>query len=288
MWQYQLNATYYGDDFEMNDLGFLQRNDWLELFGRVRRDVLSYPPDSPLRSAYYEFRLGHQENTDGDNLPTRAAVNGSWTFRDTREIRAEAAYQPDAKDDLITRGNGILEMDAQQEFEVRYLNPRGGRFTYDVGYEAETAGTDEFAHEFDISYQWYITDRLTFSGDVAYTYYNEWLLWDFRTEQLATYEADLYDTSLRLDWYPASNQEVRVKFQWVGVEADARRGYGLSNGGRLQPSDIPVDDFSISDTAVQIRYRYEIAPLSDFFLVYTRGGYWEDESTGESAFRAVQ
>ena len=103
-------------------------------------------------------------------------------------------------------------------------------------------------------------------------------------EQLATYEADLYDTSLRFDWYPASNQEVRVKFQWVGVEADARRGYRLSNGGRLQPSDVPVDDFSISDTAVQIRYRYEIAPLSDFFLVYTRGGYWEEESTGESAF----
>jgi hypothetical protein len=283
-WQYQLNGTYYGDDFEMNDLGFLQRNDWLELFGRVRYDVLSYPADSRLRSAYYELKLGHQENTDGDNLPSRVLVDGSWTLRDTRELKLIVGYQPDSKDDLITRGNGILKMDAQRNLELRYLNPRGRRFTFDVGYKAETAGTDEFSHQIDFSPQWYITDRLTLSGEASYTYYEDWLLWDFRSQQLATYETDLYDLNLKLDWYPAPRQELRVKFQWVGVEADARRGYGLSNSGRLQPSGVPVDDFSISDMAIQVRYRYELAPLSEFFLVYTRGGYWEDEDTGESAF----
>jgi len=31
------------------------------------------------------------------------------------------------------------------------------------------------------------------------------------------------------------------------------------------------DDFAISRITAQLRYRWEIAPLSDLFLVYTRG-----------------
>ena len=32
------------------------------------------------------------------------------------------------------------------------------------------------------------------------------------------------------------------------------------------------DDFAISRMSFQARYRWEIAPLSDLFFVYTRGG----------------
>jgi hypothetical protein len=133
--------------------------------------------------------------------------------------------------------------------------------------------------------QLYLTDRVTLSGEASYTWFDEWLLWDFASEQLATYEADLYDINLKLDWYPSTRQEVRIKLQWVGVQADAREGFRLDNGGNMQPSEIPVDDFSVSDTALQIRYRYEMAPLSDFYLVYTRGGYWDDEDTSGSAYK---
>ena len=123
---------------------------------------------------------------------------------------------------------------------------------------------------------------MTLSGSVAYTWFEEWLLWDFRSQQLVTYESDLYDFDVKLDWYPDSRQEVRVKFQWVGVKSDALQGYGLDGDGRLNPSDVPVEDFSLSDTAVQVRYRYELAPLSEIFLVYTRGGFQESEDTGDS------
>lgn len=33
-----------------------------------------------------------------------------------------------------------------------------------------------------------------------------------------------------------------------------------------------VDDFAMVNFGVQFRYRYEIAPLSDFYFVYSRGG----------------
>ena len=44
------------------------------------------------------------------------------------------------------------------------------------------------------------------------------------------------------------------------------------------------DDFIISRMTFQARYRWEIAPLSDLFFVYTRGGNlartFEDDYTG--------
>ena len=90
--------------------------------------------------------------------------------------------------------------------------------------------------------------------------------------------------NVNLDWYPDSRQEVRVKFQWAGVSSESLQGYGLASNGDLVNSNRPVDDFSVSDTALQIRYRYRIAPLSDFYLVYTRGGVGGDDMNTEGAW----
>lgn len=281
-WQYRLNFTAYGDEFEMNDVGFLKRNDWRELFGRVRHDINSYPSTSPLQSSYWEFNSGYQENTDGDRLPAWIEVQRYFVFKSTRELSLEAGYQMSSHDDLITRGNGQLKMEEQQWYEIKYLNARGGRLTFGLDYEMETAGTDEFAHLFTFRPQFYATESMTLSAEMAYKYYKEWLLWDFRSEQLASYESDVYEFDLKLDWYPAPRQEVRIKLQWTGVQADAIEGYDLRGSGRLRPSGRPVDDFSTSDTALQVRYRYELAPLSDIYLVYTRGGLWNGDDTSDN------
>ena len=37
-----------------------------------------------------------------------------------------------------------------------------------------------------------------------------------------------------------------------------------------------VDDFSVRNLGFQIRYRYEVAPLSYLYVVYGRGGYQQD------------
>jgi len=40
-----------------------------------------------------------------------------------------------------------------------------------------------------------------------------------------------------------------------------------------------VDDFSVRNLGFQVRYRYEIAPLSYLYVVYGRGGYQQDPFT---------
>lgn len=270
---------YYGDAFDMNDMGFLRRNDWMRVVGLYQRDYTSHPDSAALRSSYWRVKAATEENNAGDVLQRVIELTLFWKMETTQEYTLQGNFEVvDPYDDRITRGNGIVRIDPQHAAKATYLNSRGGDFNYTLAYEVGNRGTDKFAHEFIFNPSWYVHDRITLSGEASYTKIDEWLLWDSDTTQLATYEADVFDVNLRLDWYPSSRQEVRVKMQWVGAQADALSGQGIGPDGRITPSGLPVEDFNVSDTALQIRYRYQLAPLSDIFLVYERGGLWDESA----------
>ena len=42
--------------------------------------------------------------------------------------------------------------------------------------------------------------------------------------------------------------------------------------GRLLADTAGADDFSVNSFGVQLRYRHELGPQSEFYLVYSRGG----------------
>ena len=43
-----------------------------------------------------------------------------------------------------------------------------------------------------------------------------------------------------------------------------------------------VDDFSVTNLGFQVRYRYELAPLSYLYVVYGRGGYNQDSFSDDT------
>ena len=63
---------------------------------------------------------------------------------------------------------------------------------------------------------------------------------------------------------------------WAGVQAEALDYWSipLTDGDLVPRTLIPGannEDFSLSRLTAQLRYRWEIGPLSDLFVVYTRG-----------------
>ena len=72
-----------------------------------------------------------------------------------------------------------------------------------------------------------------------------------------------------------------MSLQWAAIRAEEQEFYLIPDGGgRLLAISDPVGagvvaatsgDFALSRLTTQLRYRWEIGPLSDFFLVYTRG-----------------
>ena len=79
-----------------------------------------------------------------------------------------------------------------------------------------------------------------------------------------------------MDLFFSARQQLRFSLQWVGIQAAGQQLYTPPpEGGDLipigDPSDAADADFTVSRLATQLRYRWQIAPLSDLFLVYTRG-----------------
>jgi len=58
-------------------------------------------------------------------------------------------------------------------------------------------------------------------------------------------------------------------------DAKLRQAYRVENGSAVA-SDDPIDDFTVENLGVQLRYRFEFRPLSYLYVVYGRGGYREE------------
>ncbi len=287
-WSHRIDVTHYGAEFDMNDMGFMLRNDQTALVGEERYYTLQYPQESALLTSFWDLDYGYEENTNGDRLALWGELTRSMVFKSSRELDVEVGYQTPGWDDRITRGNGLYAIPEQYWGTARYTSTRGGKFTYTATAFTESSGTEELSFGIIVQPEYYLTESLTLTSRVLYQNFKEWLLWDSPTAQLATFASDRYVVDLGLDWYPSARQEVRVKFQWVAVNADAVSGYDLDGGGHLVESATPVSDFSLSDTALQIRYRYELAPLSDIFLVYSRGGFTSSDNTNDGPWELLQ
>ena len=277
-WSHALYYSHYGDEFEMNDMGYMRRNGFDELYGYHRYAQRKYDQESSLLSGSTEFAYSYLENTAGKRLSLWSELKLNWVFKSTRKISADFETTSSGWDDRITRGNESYFRPAKYKAGLRYESPRGNDFVFSAKVYAGTEDTGELYYGAFIRPELYLTETLTLGGRVGFKKYREWLLWDSEVSQLAGYETDRYSGDIRLDWYPSNRQEVRVKFQWIGLDAEVINSYQLDNSGDLQTSGTESSSFSISDTAFQIRYRYQLAPLSDIFLVYSRGGFFGSDS----------
>ena len=79
-----------------------------------------------------------------------------------------------------------------------------------------------------------------------------------------------------LDFFLSARQQFRATLQWTGINASEHDFWQLPDelGSLIVRTVDPLEDssdFTISRMTAQLRYRWEIAPMSDLFVVYTRG-----------------
>ena len=71
----------------------------------------------------------------------------------------------------------------------------------------------------------------------------------------------------------------------VAFTARNPRAYLGDTYGALNPLEMALPPFTLSDLAFQVRYRYEILPLAYLYVVYSKGGriveYDEEDNLGE-------
>ena len=112
-----------------------------------------------------------------------------------------------------------------------------------------------------------------------------WLNW-VQDNLLAIYKEKKQRTTIAsLNWFGGDRHELRMKAQMVAFTARNPTAYLGDTYGALNPIEMSLPPFTLSDLAFQIRYRYEILPLAYLYVVYSKGGriveYDQEDSLGE-------
>ncbi|MEQ8952892.1 MAG: DUF5916 domain-containing protein, partial [Gammaproteobacteria bacterium] len=125
------------------------------------------------------------------------------------------------------------------------------------------------------SVEWRPNDR--FSVDLSLSYTDQEALLVHRGDgKYTSFEAHQWSPQLETNYFINAKQQLRFTMQWTGLKAFEERFWEVNPAKRDFLVDVPnpdatPDDFVISRMTFQARYRWEIAPLSDLFIVYTRG-----------------
>jgi len=94
-----------------------------------------------------------------------------------------------------------------------------------------------------------------------------------RGKQLGSFSKDQVTATIGMNWFPAEGHEIRLRTQWYTINAKAEQSYNIGANGRLVMDNVLIKDFAATSFALQLRYHYEIAPMSDLYICYSRGGY---------------
>ena len=270
-WQHQLALTWMDKNLNFNDLGFQRRADIRQAVLDTRRFVRKYSPEFWASSGSTHVNLDWSRNSRGETLPATLELGQNWMLRRGGFINASYIRQFTGRDDLISRGNGSVRLPALHFWAAEYMTPQAGKFRWKVAARLEEQGLSGWTRTLEFDPTFFVNESLSVGLEASYTKSDDWLLWRGDT-RFARYRYDEISALANLNWFPRPKHEVRLKVQWLGLAARAKQSLRLGADQRLTAADTAADDFTLSSFGLQLRYRYELQPLSDLFVVYSRGG----------------
>jgi hypothetical protein len=141
--------------------------------------------------------------------------------------------------------------------------------------------TDDRRWGFDVKFipTYFVNDAFSLYAGLYYEHTPDWLIWQ-HDNLIGEFDQHTLELDSGFDWYIGDRSELRLKLQAIGLDARVRGAYEVAANGAPIPSDEPVKDFRLRQLGMQLRYRYELAPLSYLYVVYARGGYAVDDVLG--------
>ena len=260
------------EDIDFNDLGFLRRNDYVR--GRY---VLLFNKQN-LTANLSNFRttlaVKHEHNLSENQITDSAVLwRSSVVLPGRNTLRAGVGYFPKRYEDIDSRGNGAYRVDGGGWFESVLSTDAGKKASFSLGLGGAQEHLGDWSYNATMGVTYLPIDQLSISMDLRYKDRSGWLVYQ-GGRNFGVFDADEWQPSLDINWFIAPGHQLRWNLQWAGVRASDKGFYAVPEGdGDLMATarERTNYDFNISRLTTQLRYRWAIAPLTDFYLVYNRG-----------------
>ena len=277
---------HYGKDFQINDAGYLGRNDLNYGQFEVSKRITALPESSAYASHNIRSRIEGLQNTEGLWLQRQFRFYVNSQRKDGGFLGWNVQMRTAAYDDEITRGHNPMHVRNGGSAYIERNLPRRGNWQFGTEASVGLAGglREDTPYSWSISANgtYYISDALNIELWVGHVMDQEMLIWQGGDlgpgyeNVVAGFHMNRYDMSASLNWNISARQELRVKLEALGFDADNPTAWRVGVDGRSAVSNDPVQAFSLRNMGFQVRYRYELAPLSNLYVVYGRGGFGYD------------
>ncbi|HJU08389.1 MAG TPA: DUF5916 domain-containing protein [Rhodanobacteraceae bacterium] len=282
-WRQQWLGMHFDDKFQVNDFGYLERNNFDYAHWELQKRVTDLPADSRYASHDWHFRIDGVDNDDRHlTLRRQFRITRNSDLRDGSNELAQININSAGWDDLLTRGHNALYLPPSINTHWERTSPRQGHWAYKTQVEFYTgglSGNHEIGYDVKFIPTYFISDNFSLYAGPYYEHTPDWLIWQ-HDNLIGRYNEHTLELDSGFDWYIGARSELRLKLQAIGLDARIRGAYEVAANGTAIPSTEPVDDFRLRQLGLQLRYRYELAPLSYLYVVYGRGGYALDDVPG--------
>ena len=279
-------GVYYGrfdDELNINDMGYQSRNNLSKFRTFTSYTQTDFLTTSKILERSYTFSFSKEANTHGLQLVQRTNFNFSQSFKDTSGFEIKVGLDSSGNNDLLTRGSVLapfVKRGQEKELALTYYSRQNERWSYWGHIEKERQSYPSFTDSvksIGLGGNYYPSDVLKFSMSINKTESTSWINW-LEDNKIGIYPLDRFSVRVNASWFPKEQHELRIKFQTTVMETETGVEWSADTAGNLNSTEKPVAGFDLGQVAFQIRYKYEISPLSHFYAVYTRGGrHYEDD-----------
>jgi hypothetical protein len=283
------SVLYFDKNFQLNDFGYLERADWIHVGLGGGFKQINFAEQSAINQIDMSVDFNYDSDTKGNSNPIRIDQRNEITFKDTSKLKFDFGIKTSGKNTTITRKNPdfpFIKINRKKNITLDFEAVNYNFWTYDwrisfeKGDKYNSFNSGGYKREFyKIAGSYFPNDNLKINLGYRVRKENEWLIWT-EDNKFGLYDSEQNTLSIGLNWFKGNKHEIRLKSQFVALHADNPRSLISDTGGYLYDSNDLIKPFTQGVVSFQIRYKYELAPLSYLYLVYSKGGrnYDEDEN----------
>ena len=294
--KYLAEYYYFDKDLNINDMGYMWRNDLASYGLGFNYQNTNFPEDFRVNSRSHNFDYWDENNSDNENLNEYYTYFFRQTFKSTSSIHLNIFAKAEGKNDEITRGSVIapfIRVGSGSNFEFSYNSRRyrNGKWGYRFGLQSEKddyIAFEDHHKKINLGMNFSPKDNLRFWMFLNHHSRTNWLN-RISDNYYGTYDQKRTSINIGSRWYPTNNQELQIKLEATSFRNQKGTGWNADNNGFLVSTNEAADSINLGKLGFQIRYRYEIDPLSNIYLVYTRGGsyFFDDAADTSKIFRTT-
>lgn len=293
-WDFGSYLTHYGRKLNFNDFGYLSSSDFNSI------DISSsWRPQTPRAdgaSVSYTILYDANANDRGDRLTDQLFAYRQFNAADGGFASTQWLWKGAGNDDLISRGNGLMRRPARLRVSHFYRSPQHGKWRVSGSIANLAEGLGGRAWEFVTTVNYQANTALALDGNVRWRNSSDWLVWrgaDVTANGqipnlFARYRRTQFTGIFNANWIPSPKHELRFRLQSLIINAGDARAVRLGPGGVPYASNDVIAPLQVRNLGVQLRYKYEFAPLRELYVVYARGGFEQERDDPRSSVELFQ